>query len=369
MKIRLIDDEQPCLDELAWLLKQYEDIELSGMDTDPEKALKSVALHPPDAVFLDIDMPKIDGLELALMLQNISPGIIIVFVTAYAKYAFDAFKAHPLDFILKPVTQARLDECIGHLRNQYQLLHPLQVQSPSFFIHCFGEFEFICNWEVKWETRRVKTLLLYLIQKDGAPSSKAELLNVLFNSQKDKSTVHNLHMTIYRLKNLLHTLDPRHELVQISESNALVFSPGVCDYIDFIHFARENPIISEKNANEAIKILNLYKGMYLEKEPFEWADESASEAENEYERIALGLASCYIAADQFEKAEPVLTKLLRYNNLSEEAYTLLLDVALKTNDHKAYLARFDQYARVMKKELNQKPDAYYQNQYEQIKPR
>ena len=112
MKIWLIDDEQPCLDELVWLLKEYPDLELAGMDTNPLRALETLSHSPVDALFLDIDMPKLDGLELALRIQEKCPGIIVIFVTAYAQYALEAYKVHPVDFLLKPVKQTRLDDCI-----------------------------------------------------------------------------------------------------------------------------------------------------------------------------------------------------------------------------------------------------------------
>lgn len=140
MKVWLIDDERPCLDELGWLLKQYSDVELAGMDTDPVKALGCIGEYTPDVVFLDIDMPKLDGLELALRIQERCPGIIIVFVTAHAQYALDAFKVHPLDFLLKPVRRARLDDCVTHLRKHHALLHPEGPIERTLTLRCFGTF-------------------------------------------------------------------------------------------------------------------------------------------------------------------------------------------------------------------------------------
>lgn len=367
MKVWLIDDERPCLDELAWLLKQYTDLELAGMDTDPVKALCSIAERPPDAVFLDIDMPKIDGLELALRIQEQCHGVIVIFVTAHAQYALDAFKAHPLDFLLKPVRRARLDDCVTHLRKQYALLHPEGSEKRTLSLRCFGAFELICENEIKWGTRRVRELLLYLIDRNGSPASKPELLDVLFGGQDDKSTVHNLYMTIYRLKSLLYTLDPERKLIRLTEENALILAPGVCDFTDFMRFARENGLITEENAMEAVNALSMCRGPYLEREGLEWTAESANEAESEYERIALGLGSCYIAVGRLPEAESVLTALLLRNALCEEAHTLLLDMALQSGSRDAYLGRYEQYARVLKKELRLKPAAYYLQQYERLK--
>ncbi len=367
MKIWLIDDEQPCLDELAWLLKQYPDLELAGAETNPMKAMEEIVLRPPDAVFLDIDMPKLDGLELALRIQEKWPGMIVIFVTAYAQYALEAYKAHPMDFLLKPVNKMRLDDCVSYLLKRYALLHPDEPPKRSLAIRCFGDFELICETEVKWGTRRVKELLLYLIGKNGFPASKPELLGTLFDGQDDKSSVHNLYMTIYRLKIVLDMLDPEHKLIRLTEDNVLLLAPGVCDYTDFMRFARDNAVITEENALEAAKALGLFKGIYLEKENFEWAEENGNEAETEYERIALGLGSLHISAGRLSEAESVLTTLLLRNALCEEAHALLLDLTLQNGDRSAYLTRYEQYARIMKKELNHKPATRYQEQYERMK--
>lgn len=367
MKIWLIDDEQPCLDELAWLLKQYPDLELAGMDTNPVRALESMSDATPDAVFLDIDMPKLDGLELALRIQEKCPGVMVIFVTAYSQYALEAYQAHPLDFLMKPVKQTRLDDCVLHLRKHYALLHRSEPAKGGLVIRCFGDFELICERTVKWSTRRARELFLYLIGKNGFPVSRRELLDVLFDGQNDKSSLHNLHMTIYRLKSLLDIIDPERRLIWLTEDSALLFAPGICDFTDFMRFARENAVVTERNASGAACALELYRGSYLEKESYGWADESANEAETEYERIALGLGSFYIAAGHQQSAEDVLTALLTRNVLCEEAHTLLLDLALKTGSREAYLTRYEQYARIMKKDLGLKPDSRYRERYEHLK--
>ncbi len=367
MKIWLIDDELPCLDELAWLLGQYPDLEISGMETNPLKGMEEMTLRPPDAVFLDIDMPRFDGLELALRIQEKCPGVIVIFVTAYAQFALEAYKAHPLDFLLKPVKQTRLSDCVGHLRRHYALLHPEGSVKRGLNVRCFGTFEMTCSMRIKWGTRRVRELLLYLIGKNGFPASKSELLGALFGGQDDKNAVHNLYVTIYRLKSLLDMIDPERSLLRLTADNVLILSPGVCDFTDFMRFARENSVITKANAPEAMRMLGLYRGRYLEKESYEWAIERESEAQAEYERIALGLGSFYIAAGRLPEAENVLSALLLGNALCEEAHTLLLDMALQTSSREAYLTRYEQYARIMKNELRLKPSPRYREQYECLK--
>ncbi len=337
------------------------------MDTNPVKALGLITEHPVDVIFLDIDMPKLNGLELALSLQEKCTKVSIIFVTAHAQYALEAYKAHPLDFLLKPIKQEKLDDCIAYLRKHDALLYPKIDLKPKLAIRCFGTFELVCQDEIKWGTRRVRELLLYLLDRNGFPVTKAELLEALFDGQEDKNTVHNLYMTIYRLKNLLDTLDPERKRIRMTEDNALLLEPGLCDFTDFIRFARENAVITEENAEEAEYILGLCRGPYLEKESFEWARENAYEVEIEYERIMLGLGKYLITTGHPLDAQRILTTLLKRNALCEEAHTLLLDLTLLSGSREAYIQRYEQYAHLMKKELRLKPKEFYQKQYERIR--
>ena len=183
MRVMLIDDEQPGVDELSYLLGKYPDIEIVGTFTNPLRGLEAVEGIKPDAVFLDIDMPHANGLELALSIQSLQAGIIVVFVTAYSKYALDSFKAYPLDYLLKPVKEARLDATVEHMRRISRLFHPDLKKSASPRIRCFGKFEIIVpetDTEIKWGTRRVKDLFMYLIDRCGTAPTRGELVSSVF---------------------------------------------------------------------------------------------------------------------------------------------------------------------------------------------
>ncbi len=363
MRVFLVDDELHCLEELRWQIRKYPDIEILRADTDPLAALGAAADARPDAVFLDIDLPGMNGLELALRFQEVCPGAIVIFVTAHAQYALEAFRAFPLDFLLKPVKEARLDETVKQLRARHALLRPASAPDTRIRIRCFGSFELDAGREVKWGTRRVRELLAYLIDRRGAAPSREELLDALFGGQSDKNTANNLYMTIYRLRSLLSVLDPSGDCVRMAEDYALYPAPGVCDAADFFTFARDNAVIDVKNAAEASRMLALARRPYLENEPFEWAAESARELETEYERIALGLAGHHAAAGRYPEAENVLNALLARNTLCAEGYEALLDLCLQTGNRAAYCQRYEQYARMLKKELRVRPPAKYRQQY------
>lgn len=257
MRVFLIDDEQPCLDELSWQLSQYPDIEIAGTFTHPLKAAQAIENDRPDAVFLDIDMPHMSGLELAQKIQEKYTGVIILFVTAYEKYALDAYQSYPLDFLVKPVPDKRLIDTVSHLRRQYALLHPGEEKRDGLKIRCFGSFEILSDSAARFPTRRVKELLLYLIDRRGVAATRGELLDALFEGKSDPNTLNNLYVTLSRLKTLLDCWDNSRALIRLTEDKALMIAPGVCDYTDFMRFAKQNAALSAQNAWEAARALTL----------------------------------------------------------------------------------------------------------------
>jgi DNA-binding LytR/AlgR family response regulator len=117
LRVLAVDDEVPALDELTFLLRQDDRVaEVVGVSSATE-ALRLLREDPPDAVFADIAMPGLTGLELAEVLRNFRIPPPIVFVTAHASHAVDAFDLHAVDYVLKPVRVDRLREAVRRIED------------------------------------------------------------------------------------------------------------------------------------------------------------------------------------------------------------------------------------------------------------
>ncbi len=110
----VVDDEAPARERLKRLLKPFSDVRLVGTAADGEEALEQILSLKPDLVFLDVQMPGCSGMEVAASLR--SPRPKIVFCTAYDQYAVQAFELSAVDYLLKPVTRARLAEALEWVR-------------------------------------------------------------------------------------------------------------------------------------------------------------------------------------------------------------------------------------------------------------
>ena len=112
LTVLAVDDEAPALDELAYLLGEHPDITVVHTAGDATSALRELNQHTIDAVFLDINMPGLSGIELAGVLTNFAHRPAVVFVTAHDDKAVAAFDVGAVDYLLKPIRQNRLDEAV-----------------------------------------------------------------------------------------------------------------------------------------------------------------------------------------------------------------------------------------------------------------
>ena len=112
----LVDDEAPALDELSFLLSDFNDIDVIGTATSATKGIKLIEEKEPDLVFLDIQMPGKNGFHVLQEIMQLANPPLVVFATAYDEYALQAFEENAVDYILKPLSSERLEKSIKRIR-------------------------------------------------------------------------------------------------------------------------------------------------------------------------------------------------------------------------------------------------------------
>jgi DNA-binding LytR/AlgR family response regulator len=112
LRVLVIDDERPALDELTFLLERDERVAEVHATDSPTDALRLLQQLEVDAVFLDVQMPGLTGVELAQVLARFKTPPVAVFVTAHEQHAVDAFELNAVDYVLKPVRAERLAEAV-----------------------------------------------------------------------------------------------------------------------------------------------------------------------------------------------------------------------------------------------------------------
>ena len=114
----LVDDEQLARDELGYLLGQIGGVEVLGQAGNGIEALTTIERLQPDVVFLDVQMPGLTGFEVARRMLDARASSHIIFVTAYDQHAIEAFEVNAVDYLLKPVDQARLEVAVERARRR-----------------------------------------------------------------------------------------------------------------------------------------------------------------------------------------------------------------------------------------------------------
>ncbi len=138
MRVILIDDEPLARSVVIEYLQSWPQIEIVQECNDGFEGVKAIAQHEPDLIFLDIQMPKINGFE---MLELIDQPPSVIFTTAFDEYAIKAFEEHAIDYLLKPFTKERFDRAVQKWldtkpsaeakKDTAQILDNIQTSSPK----------------------------------------------------------------------------------------------------------------------------------------------------------------------------------------------------------------------------------------------
>ncbi len=117
MNCIIVDDEYPSIQELSYFINHFSSIKILGEFVDSLKALEFVQNNPINIIFLDISMPKFDGLAFSRVINTLKVKPLLVFITAYSEYAIEAFEVAAFDYILKPYSEARITDTLQRLES------------------------------------------------------------------------------------------------------------------------------------------------------------------------------------------------------------------------------------------------------------
>lgn len=119
MKVIIVEDEVLAQQELTWLIKAHSEMEIVGIFDDGLDVLKFLQHNRVDAIFLDINIPSLDGVLLAQNISQFAHKPFIVFITAWKEHAVEAFELEAFDYILKPYQESRIETMLNKLENAW----------------------------------------------------------------------------------------------------------------------------------------------------------------------------------------------------------------------------------------------------------
>lgn len=145
IQVFVVDDERYAREELIFLLDEFTDVSVIGQADRGDNAILQATRLQPDVIFLDIEMPGLGGIEVAKSLNGLKKVPLIVFATAYPKFAVEAFRINAIDYLLKPYDPGQLKQTMGRIRMRLLPERETQAANPlgKLAVEHEGEIDYI----------------------------------------------------------------------------------------------------------------------------------------------------------------------------------------------------------------------------------
>lgn len=296
----LVDDERLALMKLEFMLKEFPTVHIAATYTDSFQAVQEAPSVHPDVIFIDIEMPEMNGIQAAEILQEACPHAKIVFVTAYNHYAVDAFELNAVDYIMKPVRHDRLLKTIQRLEDQMSLVPKRTTVEENLMIRCLQSLRFERGGQalntLRWRTSKAQELFAFLLHHRNRFVSKDSLIDLLWPDFNRKKASTHLYTTIYQVRQCLKQSEIDLHINNITGGEGYILETGSIQ-IDVNKW--EQSII----ALEAIRddnyvvhqeLFDLYSGDYFGDYDYLWAEGERQRLRTIWLHHAMGMAQFYI---------------------------------------------------------------------------
>ena len=356
----VVDDEPAAVGKLSDLLRDSELIAVVDGYTNPLEALDRITTESYDVVFLDIDMPGMDGITLANRILDIAAHVRIVFVTAYNQYAIEAFELHALDYLLKPVTKDRLKKTLARVQNI-----PKQtggVRESRLKVHCFGKLrvELEDGSYVKWRTKKTEELFAYLLDQNGAWVGKEKFLDLLWGNFLKPQGLTNLYTCIYQLRKTLSDIGRPSLLVNENGMFRLDMEQIESD-LQLYEQCTSVTKLDENNRPEYERMVELAVTGYFEWNYYDWTEMKRKHLMEDCLRKIMQLAVYYESISREKAAVAILQRGLELDYFYTDIHLLLLNYYVGRKDRIAAYRHYDEYKRRLYDEFGMLPDHAIEN--------
>lgn len=379
MRAMLIDDEKPALVHLERLIRADGRLEPVALCTSAREGIEWLNKGQVDAVFLDIGMPEMNGLEAAEHIQQRYPGIAIVFVTAYSDYAVEAFDLQAIDYLLKPIGPARLQKAIARIVPELPAAEidaavpivssPKKSEMPGVLM--FRRLELYDSAArkvrpVKWRTAKSQELFAYLLHQGEQWVPRGELTDLLWPSMPGDKAATHLHTSVYQIRKLLKEGKPEMTLEYRQESYRLLRGGAETDAERFERESQELIGSVKGNIDQAETLLALWQGGYLEHHDYPWAESRAEKLNRRRFRLALELAAEEKAAGRTDEAIRLLTSLQEAEPYAEEICRQLMSAHESAGNKRQARECYRAFEQRLQEELGADPEPLTRRVYERL---
>ena len=361
----IVDDEKPALDVLRLLLDKTGQICVVGSFTSASDALAAMQNLKPDVAFLDIEMSDMSGMELAEKIIDTGCDIEIVFVTAYDKYAIEAFRVNAIDYILKPFSLDDIAQAIARLKKVKPMPAVSQTSSDKGRIYCFGGllvYGVGSREAVKWRTSKTEELFAFMLLNLDSKVAKWKIAQTLWpecDTEKQLNT--RLYTTVYKVKQTLLSANIKFDFTFVNGCYKMELPEVYIDAAEFEAITDDRIALSSASIEKYKKALSLYKGNYLEENGYLWSQSKAEEYSKRYCCLTSEFSKYYTARTDYANAEKILLEALTIVPLDDELNEMLLRLLWVKGDKASLVMHYKKVKELYEAELGIAPKSAMQD--------
>ncbi|UQZ35341.1 hypothetical protein C2I18_18510 [Paenibacillus sp. PK3_47] len=366
----LVDDERLALMKLQLMLEELKTVKVAGTFTDSAEALQAAPGLDPDVIFLDIEMPEMNGMQVAEQMQNLCPGASIVFVTAYNDYAVDAFELNALDYVLKPIHPGRLQKTVQRLEFA-KAQAPQEKPGGQLMLRCLQSIRFERGGQplqnIRWRTLKAQELFAYLVHNRDRYTSKDYLIEWLWPEFNYKKASTLMYTTIYQVRQCLKQAGIPLQINSASEGYILETGGLQIDIAEWENGIQSLPAISDKNYMEHQRLFDLYSGDYLGDYTYIWAEGERQRLRTIWLHHAALMAEFYIGTGRIPEAVTTYQRIVQLQPYFEQAHLGLMKIYDSMGERTAVEEQYNTLYGMLVRELGIEPPPHIINWYNEWK--
>lgn len=374
MKVILVDDEPTMHLILRKMLDKLPGVEVVGAFTDTQSAASCLSENPDiELAFVDISMKDENGMAFVARLESAGSLTQIVFVTSHKDFALEAYELSALDYLVKPVSQERLQRTVNRaMANRRDIRSTLLQASASpdsgtLTITALGDVTASNEaGRVKWISRKCAELFAYLLLNHGRRIPRSRLVAEIFGGMDQANAENYLNTTVYQLRKSLEPLGIREAVRSENDGYALELKNPVIDYEEFAEQTDKLQFIDAGNVERAMQTERLYTGDLFGDKAYVWAIHETERYARLYSAFSQKLAATLISLQDWVSASNLLFKLHERNPLDESVMRLLMTTREMTGDKKGLTALYSEYVRMLDQELGIRPSEELARYYDSL---
>lgn len=371
IRVIIMDDEPLSLLNMEKKLNEFNFIKVVKVFSNATELLNDEQTLDFQVAFLDVEMPGLNGLEIAKILTTRNPNVHIVFTTAHRDYAVQAFELQSIDYLLKPISLSRLEMTIERIQERTQLknsqLASAQPVTPSLNIQCFGGFTvYHDNKVVHWRTIKTKELFAFLFSNLHIQVHRDIILDTIWAETEYQKARVQLHTTVSYLRTTLNSLGYKNVLNYANECYILQLNDFQCDVFELGQLLKNTEELGRLDIERAEAFVQNHQGEYMETTDYPWVTTKVNIFHKQFTLLLDYLIGYYTTSQNLKKLEKTLLLSLEYNPYSDNTLQQLMRHYIETDNRTTAVRLFHTFEKNLMMELGILPDQETLDLFEDI---